>query len=183
MALTWQIYNWDMCEDRHEINHTLTALHTQTHTLLYCRWGVSSWDPWGDTCVKTTYWFCSSVALFLYPKTTDLVSSGYYWCIFHKKHHVPSTLKSHLALQGLKAHVKLKATLGVGIKNWVASCSNQVEHSTQHLDRRMGSFKHYQFIYTKAVFETWCTTPAKQTLAGWRWSCVQYRLDVYLRGL
>lgn len=51
-----------------------------------------------------------------------------------------STLKSNLALPGLKAHVKLKATLGVGMKNWVAPYINQVERCTQHLDRRNGIF-------------------------------------------
>lgn len=40
-----------------------------------------------------------------------------------------STLKSNLALPGLKAHVKLKTTVGGGIKNWVDPCINQVERN------------------------------------------------------
>lgn len=50
-----------------------------------------------------------------------------------------STLKSNVALSGLKAHVKLKATLGVGMKNVVALYINQVERVEQHLDE-MESF-------------------------------------------
>lgn len=126
----------------------ITPSHTHKHTHHHCLQEVSSWDPRGDRCVKTTYWFRSSLlwccfVLLPLKKTTrsDLL------CILLMhfsqvtlKTPCSLTLKSNLALPGLKAHVKLKATLGVGMKNWVAPYINQVERSTQHLDRRNGIF-------------------------------------------
>lgn len=63
---------------------------------------------------------CCGVALFFYPKNTG----SHLLCILlmHFLQVTPktpcsSTLKSNLALLGLKAYVKLKATLGVGMKN------------------------------------------------------------------
>lgn len=133
----------------------LLAAHKHTHH--GCLQEVSSWEPRGDRCVKTTYWFhsvllwCCFVSNSAEKKkkkqtthnTLDLICSAYCWCIFYKslgKTPCSMTLKSNLALQGLRAHVKSKATLGVGIKNWVASRIKQTERCAQLLNWRNGIF-------------------------------------------
>lgn len=89
---------------------------------------------------------CCGVALFLYPKKTRYIGSDSLCILLMHFSQVTLktpctlTLKSNLALSGLKAHVKLKATLGVGMKNLVAPYINRVERCTQHLDRRNGIF-------------------------------------------
>lgn len=109
--------------NRHAINHTVA--HPQTHTHHHCLREVSSWEPRGDRCVKTTHWFHSSLpwcCLVLWCKKKNNNNTGSDLLCILLMHfsrvtlQTPCslTLKSNLALPGLKAHVKLKATLGHG---------------------------------------------------------------------
>lgn len=145
--LHWK-YTQQTRDNRHVINQG--TAHPQSHTSSVPAGSVLLRLLRRQLCqnnVLVSLLFAVVLLCFFYPKKKQNNTESDLLCILLMhfsqvtlKTPCSSTLKSNLALAGLKAHVKLKATLGVGMKNWVAPYINQVEHSTQHLDRRNGIF-------------------------------------------
>lgn len=109
---------------------------------------ASSRGPRRDRRVKTTYWFQSRLLRRCFVslrKKRNTESDLFRIALMRFSRVTPktpcsSTLKSNLALPGLKAHVKLKATLGVGMKNLVDPYISQVECCTQECFIIINSF-------------------------------------------
>lgn len=131
-VLHWK-YTQRTCDKRCANNHTIT--HPLIHTPSVPVGGVLLRPLRRQMCQNNTLVSLLFAVVLLCSYTLKNTESDLL-CIMlmhfsqaELKTPCSSTLKSNLALPGLKAHVKLKTTVGGGMKNWVDPCINQVERN------------------------------------------------------